>query len=357
MRRLLPLSFSLGASYRAWWRGHGIEAVCLYLGLARTALLDLVVELDLPTPHDRPLRKAGGRKPWTSADIALFIVLWMAGWHAESLGDRFRRSPGSAWYKARQLGLPRRDRKRIFRPGRASDDLPSGSMQGVAPDPAGSGSGQARRGAFVRAELSQPDRCDLGKAALDLPQSIASSCDILPGLHTDTVIIPPSAVRAGTDLFGPTPVGMPPVRRAKRQHFEWTRERDRELAQRWWARQHYKAIARDMGLSPSAVQSRRIRLELPSFNTLPDLALLRRDELVDHFDPSVVAVNIAAARYTERKCNAFASEGKVFWFWKPEGRPRFTSDEFKRLEKRRETRPVAAARRPLPALANALHAW
>ncbi|WP_312654951.1 hypothetical protein, partial [Escherichia coli] len=79
-------------------------------------LLDLVVELDLPTPHNRPPRKAGGRNPWSFTDTALFIVLWTAGWHAESLGERFGRSSGGIWAKARRLGLPRRDRKLVFRP-------------------------------------------------------------------------------------------------------------------------------------------------------------------------------------------------------------------------------------------------
>ena len=70
LRRVLPAMAA---------RGHGIDALSLYLGLARTTLLDLVVELDLPTPHDRPLRKPGGRNPWSFADATLFLVVWLGG--------------------------------------------------------------------------------------------------------------------------------------------------------------------------------------------------------------------------------------------------------------------------------------
>ena len=97
-------------------RGHGLDTLCLYLSIARTALLDLVVALGLPTPHDRAHRRAGGRNPWQPHDIPTFIALWMEGWQAASLAERFGRSRSSVWSKARQLGLPRRDRKALFRP-------------------------------------------------------------------------------------------------------------------------------------------------------------------------------------------------------------------------------------------------
>jgi hypothetical protein len=97
-------------------RGHGLDTLCLYLAIARTALLDLVVALGLPTPHDRAHRRAGGRNPWRPEDIPAFIALWMAGWHAASLAERYGRSRGSIWSKARQLGLPRRERAALFHP-------------------------------------------------------------------------------------------------------------------------------------------------------------------------------------------------------------------------------------------------
>ena len=36
--------------------GHGLQAICLYLGLTPTVLLEHFVRLGLATPHDRPLR-------------------------------------------------------------------------------------------------------------------------------------------------------------------------------------------------------------------------------------------------------------------------------------------------------------
>jgi len=340
-------------------RGHGIDALSLYLGLARTVLLALIVELDLPTPHDRPLRKPGGRNPWTFADTTLFIVLWMAGWHAESLGERFGRSPGGARYKARHLGLPRRDRKLVFRPPRPGEDLPGGILQGLRPDP----------GPAVRTAPAQADDADAEEPAPWEQHYAATygSTSSYPAVITargtpdpSAAIILPFPAFRDADLFAPTPVGTPPARKPKRRQVEWTRERDTELAQRWWARQHFKCIAHDMGISPSAMQSRRIRLGLPSFIDEGDLAFLRPDDLVDHFDPSVVTAHIAAADYVERKCNAYDRDGKDFWFWAPRTGNR-TSKESERLENKRQKRLAAPPRRarkpPSVPLSFALEPW
>ena len=335
-------------------RDHGVDALSLYLDLARTALLDLIVELDLPTPHDRPLRKPGGRNPWTFADTTLFIVLWMAGWHAESLGERFGRSPGGAYYKARHLGLPRRDRKLVFRPPRPGEDLPGGILQGLRPDP----------GSAVRTAPAQADDADAEDPAPWEQQHAVTtgSASSYPGIisargapdPSAAVILPFPAFR-DSDLFGPTPVGTPPARKPKRKEVPWTRERDQELGQRWWARQHYKAIARDMGVSPSSVQSRRFRLELPTWRD-SDLFLFQREELVEHFDPGVVAEHIAAAGYFERKCNKFLSEGKIFWFWTKRRNGAISSREFERL-KDKATGRFKALPPPVRPRAPVMHAW
>jgi len=334
-------------------RGHGIDALSLYLGLARTVLLDLVVELDLPTPQDRPLRRPGGRNPWTFADTTLFIVLWMAGWHAESLGQRFGRSAGGAHYKARHLGLPRRSRKTIFRPPRPGEDLPGGILQGLRPDPGSAERCPGQQGSAVRTAPSQADAPDTEEPA-PWEQHYAANRNTYSYSYSTVVSVPatdattpavilPFPVFQDVDLFGPTPVGTPPARKPKRRQIEWTRERDTELAQRWWARQHFKCIAHDMGISPSAMQSRRIRLGLPSFIDEGDLAFLRPYDLVDHFDPSVVAAHIAAADYVERKCKAYGHNGKDFWFWAPRT-GNHTSKEYVRLENKRRKRLAAPPR-------------
>ena len=345
-------------------RGHGIDALSLYLGLARTALLGLLVELDLPTPHDRPLRKPGGRNPWTFADTTLFIVLWMAGWHGESLGERFGRSPGSARYKARHLGLPRRDRKLVFRPPRPGEDLPGGILQGLRPDPGSAERGPAQQESAIRTTPAQAEDADAEEPAPWEQQYAAAtgSASSYPGIisargtpdPSAAIILPFPAFR-DIDFFGPTPVGTPPARKPKRKEVPWTRERDQELGQRWWARQHYKAIARDMGVSPSSVQSRRFRLELPTLRD-SDLFLFQREELVEHFDPSVVAEHIAAAGYFERKCNKFLSEGKTFWFWTKRRNGAISSREFERL-KDKATGRFKALPPPVRPRASVMHAW
>ena len=329
-------------------RGHGIETLCLYLKLARTVLYDLVVELNLPTPHDKPLRKVGGRNPWSIPDTILFIVLWMAGWHAESLGQRFGRSPGSAWAKARQLGLPRRDRKSIFRPAHPHDVLPTSLPQGVRATP---GPATKAQGSDAHAGMPEPTSGHLPQTASLLARGIFTF-DIATTLRCPA----PSS----DDLFGPTPVGVPPRRKSREREVYWTRKRDIELGKRWWARQHYKAIARDMGISPSTVQSRRFRLGLPTFHDLKDLFLFRREELVDDFDPSVVDLHISAARYVERKCAQYAKIGKEFWFWclNTTNTKVTTSQEWARLEYRQRNRPSTARpkHRP-PSLPYASHAF
>ncbi len=337
-------------------RGHGIDALCLYLDLARTTLLDVLVELDLPTPHDRPLRKPGGRNPWSFADTTFFVVLWMAGWHVESLGERFGRSAGGARYKARHLGLPRRDRKQVFRPPRPCQDFPGGIMQGLRPEPAAARPGAEQQGFAVRTAPCHSDDADAeptpaweqpraangGQYSYSYSTIIASFDNARPNAATSLQF----PTLPGFDLFGPAPAGAQPAPapKPKRKQVPWTRERDQELAQRWWARQHYKAIARDMGISPSAVQSRRFRLELPSFNDQPELAFLRPDDLVQEFDPSVVPMHIAAAGYVERKCNKFIQDGKVFLFWAARNGCR-GSKEFEKLEGKRRKRLAAPPRR------------
>ena len=88
----------------------------------------------------------------------------------------------------------------------------------------------------------------------------------------------------------------------KRGHVLWTPELDAELANRYWANQHYEAIASEWGLSARSIASRACRLELPR---------RERAKLVPHYDPSVIAQNITYARYVHRECMALP--GWKFW--------------------------------------------
>ena len=97
-----PVDYVLAGMVAA---GLGAEAISLYLGLARTALFERLVELGLPAPHDRPLRRAGGRNPWSTEDVQQLIAWWVAEFTSEASRPglaarevRFMRSGGGSAY-------------------------------------------------------------------------------------------------------------------------------------------------------------------------------------------------------------------------------------------------------------------
>jgi hypothetical protein len=127
--------------------GLGIEALCLYLDVARTVLFDRLVALGLPMPHDRPLRRAGGRSPWTVADVQQMIGWWTDGVHVRSMSDANRRSRGSIYAKLRRLGLCGRDRKSlIYRT--VSELLADGRDDDVGAQDHGTGASAAAASSF-----------------------------------------------------------------------------------------------------------------------------------------------------------------------------------------------------------------
>jgi hypothetical protein len=97
-------------------QGHGIEALCLFLSMTREVLLDLIVHFDLPTPHDRPLRRSGGVHAWKASDFPVLFTGWLQNWSAACIAHHLDRTRGSIWYKARRLGLPKRDRRSLHWP-------------------------------------------------------------------------------------------------------------------------------------------------------------------------------------------------------------------------------------------------
>lgn len=221
-------------------RGHGLDAISTFLHLDREEVLERVVRLDLPTPHVRQMRRTAGPNAWASGDYFRFIECWVAGWHAASIGERFGRSAGAIWSKARWLGLPRRDRSKVFR-------APAEPV--TAPHAAALKAGERQL----------------------------------------------SVVTATGDLLS--------IRKIiKRGHVFWTPELDAELANRYWANQHYEAIATEWGLSARSIASRAHRLQLPR---------RERSKLLPHYDPSVIDANIAEARYVRRECMAL--RGWFFW--------------------------------------------
>lgn len=185
-------------------RGHGLDAISAFLHQSREQIIESVVRLNLSTPHDRPFRARSGPKAWNPADYPSFILDWISGLHAESIGKRFGRSAGAVWSKARWFGLPKRSRRSVFRaeadaaPHRIPDKPPA--------------------------------------------QPVEELCR--------------SVVTASGSML--TVRQLP-----KRNQIFWTPEVDAELANRYWANQHHLAIAREWGVSSGAIRSRATRLQLP----------------------------------------------------------------------------------------------
>lgn len=227
-------------------RHHGREAICAYLGIRGEDLLDRVVALDLPTPSDTPMRRRAGPRAWTLDDITRLIEAWIAASAVAIIGSQLHRSSSAVYAKVRWLGLPKRDRSRVLASGK----------QGVIGDAPGAKQGRVRH--------------------------VVQTAD---GRHIPIPTIP------------------------ARGHVRWSGELDLELANRYWANQHYEAIAAEWGLSPRTIASRACRLELPPRD---------RAKLVAHYDPSIVAQNIAAARYLRRECLVVPG----WWFWSQRDGPR-----------------------------------
>ncbi|RYF21631.1 MAG: hypothetical protein EOO77_05685, partial [Oxalobacteraceae bacterium] len=68
-------------------KGHGLDAISTFLRVDRKTVLDWAVMLDLPTPHDQPMRRSAGPKAWEAGDYFRFIEIWVSGWRAASIGE------------------------------------------------------------------------------------------------------------------------------------------------------------------------------------------------------------------------------------------------------------------------------
>jgi hypothetical protein len=106
-------------------QGHGIEALCFFLALTRDELSELIVQFDLPTPHDRPRRRSSGTRAWPQSHFEVLLDGWLNNWSAACIGDRLGRSRGSIWHQARRLGLPKRDRRALHWPQPVITDTPA----------------------------------------------------------------------------------------------------------------------------------------------------------------------------------------------------------------------------------------
>lgn len=95
-------------------KGHGIEALCLFLDLLEVDLLARVVALNLYTPHNGAVRRTSGvRNAWQIGEIRQLIALWELNLSSQCISEKLGRSQGSIRAKARWLGLLRRPRGSI----------------------------------------------------------------------------------------------------------------------------------------------------------------------------------------------------------------------------------------------------
>jgi len=92
--------------------GHGIAAICAWLGLTQDALLENVIRLGLPTPHGRPLR-GGGRHGWSVRETTCLIFWRVSGVHPDTIAARLGRSVGAVRAKCRRLGIQAPPRKSL----------------------------------------------------------------------------------------------------------------------------------------------------------------------------------------------------------------------------------------------------
>lgn len=277
-------------------RGHGVETLCLYLKLAQATLLDMVVTLGLPTPHDRAHRWAGGGNRWQPDDVSLFIVLWMEGWAAASLSERFDRSKGAIWSKARHLGLPKRERHVQLRPADPHAALQPSSTLPYTPT--------ACVPVAAPAALALPATTPAPAKAITRPLApvVAKAVkphSIQPVPRLDIPGVTHAQLLACLDL--------PPIaRKGQRGEIMHSAARDLQLALRHFGSQHYLTAAREMGMSVHAYLSRRRRLELKP---------MPRGEFVDEFNPQWAADYIHAHKYRRIQCRAYQSRGVEFHFW------------------------------------------
>lgn len=226
-------------------QGHGIEALCLFLTLTRDALLGLVVQFDLPTPHDRPYRRAGGVRAWGPSDHSTLLAGWLGNWPAACIAQQIGRSRGSVWAKTRRMGLPKRDRQSLLWP----EALPTAPASPI-----------------VEAEA--------GLAKPGLPKRLPARWFV-----------------KGSD----EPLELTSQRGGREVNWAANTKALIELGMRWWGGQRIGRIAEDFGVSYRTITSQLHWLQVKGFH---------RCEQTDSFDRAVAEANIKRAGYKLMFCKA-----------------------------------------------------
>ena len=233
-------------------KGHVLEAVALYLCVPAQKLLGHIARLGLPTPSMLPMRRPGGRRPWTVNEVHCLIGMWSQDIHVECIGAETGRSPGGVRSKARRLGLYRRERRNIVRYPASGSSAPT-IATAAAVDEAFAAGSVAAIGMSVSVVADTPVSATATVAPIDPAKdgcNPASEVDQDVSVHLNTHIRHAQAASANG------------AKRA-RQRIAWNDDLDLELARRWFAWQCRKGIAKDLKLSEAAVRSRATRMGLP----------------------------------------------------------------------------------------------
>ena len=231
-------------------KGHVLEAVALYLCVSAQELLGHITRLGLPTPSMLPMRRPGGRRPWTGNEIHVLIDMWSQDIHVECIGAETGRSPGGVRSKARRLGLYRRERRNVVR-YQANGSAPVIATAASVEEAFAAGSVAA-----IGTSVSVVADTSVSAAPVAPIESAKDVCN--PAVKVDQDV----SVHLNTHIPHAQPASANGTKRA-RQRITWNDDLDLELARRWFAWQCRKGIARDLKLTEAAVRSRATRMGLP----------------------------------------------------------------------------------------------
>ena len=323
--------------------GQGIEAICRFLGLSRTALDASLVRLGLRTPHDRPFR-GPAKGHWSVRETMLLIAWWVLDIHPETIGQRLQgRSANAVRAKARRLGLYRRDRKALRRVDPATLREPDPGF-GLPAETLGS----SQESDFRASASSAAGRCGTAAGGVQSrPDPMTGSVVTLrPGLPPSEIAVPTSARRlkassrpagqrelqlftvlpgdglraaAAPDATSDPPVPpiapvrgeTPPAELQPLPDLAWIkaakdRPRNRAvvefLSNLYFGGQDYKTTARQCGLTTSTVASFYDRIDLPRDSN--------RGKFSGGFDAARAKATLAASGYYLEICR---KTRRLFW--------------------------------------------
>ena len=330
--------------------GLGIKAICAYLGLSRAILDHNLLRLDLPTPHDRPRRKAG-RLAWTDEELRCAIYWRLIGVHPESIGLVFSRSANAVRSKVRRIGVPPPDRRTLHKVDVATLDRTPPSFGFPAPAderPPSQAVSPQETGANVFTIVPTGQK-DVSPASPTTPKKKASRkgrnavvpgqrdlalLSIVPASKPEPVASPgviratadaektPEAPIAGCEASGgheqPKVLGSANLI----DHYKVdgsVRLPDTNKSFLTWMTllylggMHYKAMASYLGRTPSSVQATMYRMEIPrdtnrsSFSWTCDL------------ECAVAQMKEWDFELFNCRANPELAEGKRPWFWRRKG--------------------------------------